>query len=404
MSGGRNILLLMSGSIACAKASGLVSHWVRRGDTVRIACTASALRFIGRATLEGLSGYPVFDDAFEPGRAMDHIGLAAWADLIVLCPATANLINKLAAGIADDPVTTVWMAAWGRDKPAFVVPAMNSHMWDYPATRQAVTRLRQWGVHVLPTAEGSLACGEHGAGRMLECEDILRQIDRVLEFGSATGPRVLVTGGGTRVPIDAVRYIGNRSSGRTSATLADEFARAGCAVTWLGSRSAIHPAEPVRVERYETFAELDQSLKRLLGETAYDLVVHAAAVSDFSPAAVTAESRATPAPEGAKLPSGQGLTLHLEPTPKLLSHLRAYSCNPDVRVVGFKLTANASPDEAAAAVQRQFARSAPDAVVHNDLGRISSRRHEFDLYLAGREPTRFANSRELAQGIRRLLG
>ena len=237
-----NILFMMSGSIACAKATALVSEWSKRGHTVRVACTPSVENFVGHATLEGLSGQPVFTDAFASGAVMDHIGLTQWADWVVVCPATSNLLNKFVAGIADEAVTTLWQAAWGRDIPMFVIPAMNTHMWNYPATRQSVARLNEWGVHVLPTAAGDLACGETGEGRMLEPEQILERIDSLVAFqGQARvkngAKRILITGGGTREPIDSVRYIGNHSTGRTAAVLADELAGAGHEVTWLGRGS-----------------------------------------------------------------------------------------------------------------------------------------------------------------------
>lgn len=394
-----NVLLLMSGSIACAKASGLISEWVRRGHAVRVACTRSASGFIGRATLEGLSGHPVFDDTFEPGRAMDHIELARWAELIVACPASANLINKLAAGIADDAVTTLWLAAWGRGAPTFVVPAMNTRMWDYPATRRSVAVLREWGVHLLPAVDGDLACGERGAGRMPEPADILDHIDRLTAFRPGRSrPRVLITGGGTREAIDAVRYIGNLSTGRSAAAIADDFHRAGWEVTWLGARDAVRPVLPVKAETFLAFADLAGALERLLSTSPFDLVVQAAAISDFSVARPAGQAAA------GKLSSGTPVTLHLQPNPKLLGRLREWSCSPATVVVGFKLTVGATPGEARKAVARQFRQCAPDAVVHNDLERIAPDAHPFDLYRPGQAARRFANPRELAQGMRELLG
>ena len=142
--GSRNILLLMSGSIACAKASSLISEWSKRGFAVRVVCTRSVAEFVGHATLQGLGAEFVFDNVFAPGDAMEHIALGRWADIIVAAPATSNLINKLSAGIADDAVTTVWQAAYGQDKPMVVVPAMNTRMWRYPATQESIGRLRRW--------------------------------------------------------------------------------------------------------------------------------------------------------------------------------------------------------------------------------------------------------------------
>ena len=397
-----NILVLMSGSIACAKATALISEWVKRGHAVRVACTPSVENFVGHATLEGLSGHPVFADAFAPGAVMDHIGLAQWAERVVVCPATSNLLNKMAAGIADEAVSTLWQAAWGRNIPLFVVPAMNTRMWNYPATRESVARLKDWGVHVLPTASGDLACGEYGEGRMLEPEEILTTIDGLVEYDHQSraqdetgglGKRILITGGGTREPIDSVRYIGNYSTGRTAAVLADELGRAGHEVTWLGASYAIRPDAASHLELYDSFNDLDAQLQRLLGEAKYDLVIHAAAVSDFSVAG---------GPGQGKLSSAEDLTLRLSPNPKLLGRIRDYSCNPDVRVIGFKLTDGADARSALAAVNSQFAHAATDAVVHNDLAEISAQRHTYTLHRPDGGSEELADSSALARALSEL--
>ncbi len=135
----------MSGSIACAKASSLISEWTKQGHKVRVACTRSVAEFIGPATLQGLGAETVFDNVFAPDQAMEHISLGKWADIIIAAPATSNLINKLSAGIADDAVTTLWQAAYGQGKPMLIVPAMNTRMWRYPATQESVNRLAAMG-------------------------------------------------------------------------------------------------------------------------------------------------------------------------------------------------------------------------------------------------------------------
>lgn len=371
-----NILFLMSGSIACAKATQLISIWRKDGHAVRVAATPSVDRFVGRATLEGLSGAPVFDDTFAPGRAMDHVELARWADLVVVCPASANLLARFAHGIADDPVSTLWQACWGRGAPLFVVPAMNTRMWDYPATRHNVETLRRWGVHLVAPASGDLACGEQGPGRMPEPEDIRRQVEAVLAFERrGTARRVLITGGGTREPIDAVRYIGNHSTGATAAAVANALAERGHAVTWVGGVDARAPGPAVEQERFEGYADLDRALRRLLGEQRFDVVIHAAAVSDFSVERVGDG----PAGEG-KIASGEGLDLHLSPNPKLLPRLRSWSRNPALRVVGFKLTVDADAAAARTAVDRLFEGGACDRVVHNDFRDIEAGEHRYRLH------------------------
>lgn len=166
-------LLLMTGSIACAKATQLISTWVKKGDEVKVVCSPGALNFVGKATLEGLSQNQVMSSVYEIGAMMDHIHVSRWADQIILCPATANVINKLAVGIADDAVTTVFVAAFSLKKPILIVPAMNTMMWQYPATQKSIEILEDWGVTTLQPKSGELACGENGAGRMPEIDEIL---------------------------------------------------------------------------------------------------------------------------------------------------------------------------------------------------------------------------------------
>lgn len=399
-----NILLLMSGSIACAKASSLVSEWTKKGHQVKVACTRGVGGFVGRSTLEGLGASQVFDNVFEPGRAMDHIALGNWADIIVAAPATSNLLNKLSAGIADDAVTTLWQAAYGQGKPMLIAPAMNTRMWRYPATQESVGRLRQWGVQVLPVARGELACGEVGEGRMLEPADILRAVDAFLTVGApGAGKRILITAGGTREPIDTVRYIGNLSSGRTAARLADELTAAGHRVTWLGADDAIEPTMPCPMTRFSSYADLAAAMQTLLGDTGFDLVIHAAAVSDFSVAAVlSAEGIALENPAG-KLTSGGELLLRLKPNPKLLGSIRGWSKNPAVKVIGFKLTDTPDLQQRQAAVKKQFDDAGVDAVVHNDLADISGVTHPFCLHTPSRSPVVCADARALAHTINQLM-
>jgi len=400
----KNILLLMSGSIACAKASSLISEWTKRGHKVKVACTRSVAEFVGSSTLQGLGAETVFDNVFAPGRAMEHISLGKWADLIIAAPATSNLINKFAAGIADDAVTTLWQAAYGQGKPMVVVPAMNTRMWRYPATQESVTRLKQWGVHVLPVGKGELACGETGEGRMLETAEILKTIDRLLAFDQGRdAKRILISAGGTREPIDSVRYIGNMSSGRTASALADELTVAGHRVTWLGARDAIQPTLVKRLELYSSFSDLEMQLKVLLGSGEYDVVVHAAAVSDFSVAGVETDEGGTLSTDGGKLSSNSDLVLHLKRNPKLLDQLKDWSGNSALQIIGFKLTDTEDIPQQLAAIRKQLDNSGVDAVVHNDLSDISETAHRFCFHRNGQEPVTCGNSGELALTINKLL-
>lgn len=171
-----NILFLLSGSIACYKACAAISRLAQAGVNVQTVATPAALRFVGTATLEGLSGRPVFTDLFEQGRALDHIELARAADLALVCPATANTINRLAQGLADDPIGALFLAWEMKQKPWWVAPAMNGHMWDHPATEASLAKLRDWGVRVLDPVDGAHACGEIGPGRLMEPDQIVTEV------------------------------------------------------------------------------------------------------------------------------------------------------------------------------------------------------------------------------------
>lgn len=175
------ILFQLSGSIACFKACQVISQLVQGGHEVQTAATRSALRFVGAATLEGLTGRPVFMDAFENGRAMDHIALTRWADGAILCPATAGRLNRMAMGLGDDVLGALFLAYPLREKPYWVVPAMNHQMWAHPATEASLKKLESWGIQVWGPASGAQACGETGLGRMIESEEILRRLNESLD-------------------------------------------------------------------------------------------------------------------------------------------------------------------------------------------------------------------------------
>ena len=398
-----NVLLMMSGSIACAKASSLISEWTKQGHRVRVACTRSVAEFVGTATLQGLGAESVFNNVFAQDRAMEHISLGKWADVVIAAPATSNLINKLSTGIADDAVTTLWQAAYGQGKPMFIAPAMNSRMWRYPATQESIGRLRQWGVHVLPVASGELACGERGEGRMLEPAEIIQTVERLLDIErKPSGKRILITAGGTREPIDSVRYIGNLSSGRTASRLADELIDAGHNVTWLGAENAVTPRRSCAMPRFSSFDDLALQLQVLLSENEFDVVIHAAAVSDFSVASILTPEGDTLDGSKAKLSSGSDLLLRLKSNPKLLSKIRSWSKNRLLHVIGFKLTDSGDVQQQIDAVKKQFDESGVDAVVHNDLADISCEAHPFQLHIPMHKPVACEDAEMLARKIDKL--
>lgn len=361
---GANIAFIFSGSIACPKACDVVSRLVKEGHRVRVVATPSALRFVGIPTLEGLSGQPVMTDLFAPGAALEHVSLTRWADAVVACPATAGLLNRLAAGLADDLPGALFLAH-DRTKPWIVVPAMNPAMWSHPATRSAVEKLRGWGVRVLPVAEGRTACGEIGEGRMPEPEAIVREITRALARPERR-LRILVTSGGTAEPLDAVRVLTNMSTGRTGAVLAGHFYQAGHDVTLLRAASSIEAAPPIRQVIFGSFSDLEAELSGLLAAEDFDAVVHAAAVGDFGVESVTADGAGIG--RGGKISSEGRLTVLLHPQAKLIDQLRFRGRNPRLLVVGFKLTAGSDEAESTSQVRAIFERGVADLVVHNDLG------------------------------------
>jgi len=174
-----NILFQLTGSIACYKACNVISRLVQEGCEVKTVVSANALKFIGKSTLEGLSHNAVYTDTFEDRSALEHIALTKWLDLAIICPATANIINKLAAGIGDDYISTVFLA-FDFAKPYLVAPAMNRNMWAHPATKRSTGILRGWGVKMLGAGTGYQACGDKGAGRLLEPEAIYKEIRKNL--------------------------------------------------------------------------------------------------------------------------------------------------------------------------------------------------------------------------------
>ncbi|HET7535081.1 MAG TPA: bifunctional phosphopantothenoylcysteine decarboxylase/phosphopantothenate--cysteine ligase CoaBC, partial [Candidatus Didemnitutus sp.] len=275
---GSNVLFIFTGSIACYKACDAVSRLVQRGHRVRTVATASALKFIGPATLEGLTGSPVLSDTFASGAALEHINLTRWANVVIVCPATANTLNRFAAGLADDLPGALFLAH-DRAKPWLVAPAMNPAMWSHPATVEATDKLRAWGVRFLPVGEGRTACGETGEGRLAEPDTIVAAIEAALDE-PVRKLRVLVTAGGTAEPIDGVRVLTNTSTGGTGADIATHLERRGHEVVLLRARNAARPAAPCREEQFESYAELDAALMHLLGTERFDAVIHAAAVSD----------------------------------------------------------------------------------------------------------------------------
>lgn len=358
------LLLGVSGGIAAYKAVEAARLAVKAGHAVRVIQTPTSQRFVGAATFEGITGAPVLTSEFEPDPAkgsypgeppperapISHLALVERADLYLIAPATANTLAKLAQGHADNLVTTAALAA---ACPLAVAPAMNDRMFAHPATQASIERLVARGITVVGPGDGALAShGEHGIGRLAEPPQLLEVCESLLTPSTLAGLRVLVTAGGTREPIDSVRFIGNRSSGRMGMALAVEAARRGAEVTLVAANVAIEPPPAIAVITVGTAAELARVCRESFD--ACDVLLMAAAVADFRPAAAAAR----------KLKKDQGVpAIELEATEDVLGGL-ASRRGPDQVLVGF---AAEDRDGALGYGRGKLERKGLDAIVVNDI-------------------------------------
>lgn len=334
---GPRVLLAVGGGIAAYKAAELVRRLREHGCEVRVVMTRAAAAFVGPLTFQALSGHPVRQDLLDPAAeaGMDHIELARWAERLVVAPATADLIARLAAGLADDLPTTLALASAA---PLYLAPAMNQAMWRHPATQDNLEVLRRRGCSILGPVEGGQACGDLGPGRMLEPEAIAEAVAAPLEAvaptsGPLDGARVLVTAGPTREPLDPVRFLSNRSSGRMGYALAEALAGLGARVTLVSGPTGL-PA-PIRVDRVlvETAAQMHTAVMERIG--ACDLFAAAAAVADYRPV--------EPARHKMKKTEGE-LRLHLVRNPDILAEVAARPLAPFT--VGFAAETDQVEDSA----------------------------------------------------------
>ena len=321
---GRHVVLGVSGGIAAYKSGVLVRRLTEAGARVDVILTASAAEFVRPLLFEALSGRPVLTSLWEPGRALDHIRLARDPDLVIVAPATANLIARMAQGMADDALTTVLLA---RSGPVLLAPAMNDAMYAAPATQRNLAQLQERGVALVGPDTGALAEGPSDRpGRMSEPETILHHGARLLRSGGPlTGKNVLVTAGPTREALDPVRVLSNRSSGKMGFRLAQAAWYRGATVRLITGPSAEPPPEGVACQRIETTAELERAVAAALPEA--DVLIMAAAPADYRPGEVNAVKRSRQ----------QGpFTVALTPTADILLATRALR-KPGSLVVGFAL-------------------------------------------------------------------
>jgi phosphopantothenoylcysteine decarboxylase / phosphopantothenate---cysteine ligase len=307
---GARVLLGVTGGIAAYKAAELARELRRAGAEVQPLLTESAERMVSRATFAALTGRPVPASVWDDPAAVTHVELARWGQVLVVAPATAHTLARLAAGLADDLLANVALAFGG---PVVVAPAMHTEMWEHPATRANLATLEGRGVRVVPPASGPLTSGDVGPGRLAELDDLVAGVAAALAPAPASrlaGTRVLVSLGGTREPLDPVRYLGNRSSGRMGAAIVAEALARGAEVTAVAAATTVDPPAGARVVRVETAQQLYDAV--LAEADAQDVLVMAAAVADFRPKRVA---------EG-KLKKDQGVPeVVLEPTPDTLAEL-----------------------------------------------------------------------------------
>jgi phosphopantothenoylcysteine decarboxylase/phosphopantothenate--cysteine ligase len=399
------ILIGVSGGIAAYKSVELTRLAMKAGHSVRVVMTPTAQRFVGAATFEGITGAPVLTSEFDhdasrgafpgdlaPGHdPIGHLEVVANADAYAIVPASANTLAKLAAGMADSMVTTSFLACAA---PRIVAPAMNDRMYRDPATQANIATLRDRGVTVIDPEEGALASrGERGVGRLPEPAALLAAIEAVLPStaGPWDGMKVLVSAGGTREPIDSVRFIGNRSSGRMGIALAAAAARRGAEVTLVAANVSLPEPSGVRRIDVETTGEMAEALGREFDAT--DALVMAAAPADF---------RAAERTEGKISRKGE-VDLRLEQTEDILAGLAARR-RPEQTLIGFAAETPETKEGGVERARAKLERKGADAIVFNDVSNAAigfdSDHNEVTIVEAGGDHhVEFASKDEVAEAI-----
>ncbi|OAH45066.1 phosphopantothenoylcysteine decarboxylase [Dietzia cinnamea] len=361
---GKRVVVGVGGGIAAYKACGLIRLLTESGCHVDVVPTEAALRFVGSATFEALSGNPVSTGVFSDVPSVRHVALGQRADLVVVAPATADLLARAASGRADDLLTSTMLTA---RCPVLLAPAMHTEMWEHPATRRNVDTLRGDGVHVMPPASGRLTGADTGAGRLPEPSDIARLAWLLLDGGTLpwdlAGRRVVVTSGGTREEIDPVRFLGNRSSGKQGHAIAAVAAARGARVTLVTSSDLPVPAA-VEAVHIESALQLREETLRAAAHA--DVVVKAAAVADFRPADVS-ESKLK------KGSDSEPAEIRLQRNPDILADLVAARSAGDVPascvLVGFAAETGDSSGSVLEHGRAKLARKGCDLLVVNEVGR-----------------------------------
>ena len=345
-----NIVLGVSGGIAAYKAPELVRRLQDTGADVRVILTPNAARFVSPLALAAVSNHGVISDQWgDPSSGgVDHIELARWADLLLIAPATANILAKLAVGIADDALSTYALA---HRKSVIVAPAMNTYMLAHPTVRENLERLRERGVDIIEPVDGLLACGDEGAGKMPDVPDLVQAVQTMLVTRDLEGKRILVTAGPTREAIDPVRYLSNRSSGKMGYALADAAARRGAQVTLVSGPTALPAPANVEIVRVTTAHEMYEAVLGNLDSQ--HVVIKAAAVADYTPAEVS--------PTKLKKSAAGELEIRLRRTVDILGAIREGEQRP--YVVAFA----AETSDVEEYAREKLERKGVDLIVANDV-------------------------------------
>ena len=355
---GKHILVGISGGIAAYKIPELIRLLVKAGAEVRVATTKNALEFVTELTLQTVSGSRVYSDVFAAinEHSTEHISLPDWCDAMIVAPATANVIGKMAAGIADDALTTTICSCTAR-KPIVVAPAMNDKMWESPATQHAIETIKSWNnVTVIEPACGPLACGTEGKGRMPEVEELQEALEYALAKKDLTGRHILITAGGTREAIDPVRFVSNYSTGKMGFALAQACARRGADVTLVCGAVSTTLVNPLGLIR-----QIDAISAQSMFETCQaewpkaDTAILCAAVADFTPAEQADEKIK-------KQPGQTEMSLRMVLTPDIARSL-GESKKDGQRLIGFALETHDEKKNALLKLERKRM----DAIVLNSL-------------------------------------
>jgi len=356
-----SIIVGISAGIAGYKILDLIKILKGKRYNVQVVMTLRAIEMFGKSDFEKAAGYKISPRVipvnFQYKKVLrnykiDHIELAAKADLIVVAPATADIIGKIASGLADDLLTTTILAS---HSPVLICPSMNSRMWTNPAVEENIQILKRRNFHILSPISGRLACGTVGIGRLPDVEEIAGEIERILlQSKKLKGKKIMITAGGTTEPIDAVRMITNRSTGKMGAALVDACWRQGAQVLFLHSVSSVMPRFPVREEKFTTASNLEELMKKNIKN--YDCLFHVAAISDFIPEKFIDQ----------KIDSRQSINISFKPARKIINQVKKW--NRKIKLVGFKAIYKLSEKEIIKTAFEKLEDCGADYIIANDVG------------------------------------